>query len=123
MDTGLHRRKKDRAVEAQGPGLEVMRDQEGTHEMNLEVSERGTAREGKGWRGPQGVESSWVGATCVMWRLEGSQVPYLGQPRGPGCRRRGSSGGSSAWQGQDPAGFNMVNLHLDPLCRLRSGKK
>lgn len=44
MDTGLDRGKKDRVVGAQGPSLEVIQDQEGTHEMNLEASEGGTAR-------------------------------------------------------------------------------
>lgn len=50
METGLDRGKKDRAVGAQGPGLEVIQDQEGTHEMNLEASEGGTAR-ARGWGG------------------------------------------------------------------------
>lgn len=47
VDAGLDRGKKDGAVGAQGPGLEVIQDQEGTHEINLEASEGGTAR-GKG---------------------------------------------------------------------------
>lgn len=51
----VDRGKKDRAMGVQGQCLWVMQKLEGTSEMNLQVSEGGTARQGVGSRGQRSV--------------------------------------------------------------------